>query len=176
MRYLLYGSRKSTAFWNVTQDGLVEGTNVSQCVISMCRAPVLTCLEDGCTILTTCYNVRSHSCSMGKVYTQIGVYTSSRTKSVMKYTRILVADLRCPSKVIPFHQVMGPVLVPLLEAVVALTFWDQDQVQDSQWLFLNFRDVQQMQSHKRDITVDQTRGLWKVGDQSSDFQRPETAC
>jgi hypothetical protein len=39
---------------------------------------------------------------------------------------------------------MGPVLVPLLEAVVALTFWDQDQVQDSQWLFLNFRDVQQM--------------------------------
>jgi len=68
MRQLTYGFRKSTAFWNVMQDGLVEGTNVLQCAISMCGAAVLTCPEDGCTILTTCNNVCSHSCSVGKVY------------------------------------------------------------------------------------------------------------
>jgi hypothetical protein len=90
MIQLTYVSRKSTAFWKVMQDGLVEGTDVSQCAISMCRAAVLTCPEDGCTILTTCNNVRSHSCSMGKVYTSIGEYTSSWTKMIMKYTCMLV--------------------------------------------------------------------------------------
>jgi len=51
MRQLTYGSRKSTAFCNLKQNGLVEGTNVLQCAISMCRAPALTCPEDRCTIL-----------------------------------------------------------------------------------------------------------------------------
>ena len=79
IRQLTYGSRKSAAVWHVVQGGLVEGTYVLQYAISMCTAGVLSCPEDGCTILTTRNIACSHSCSMGKVYIWIGVYKSSRT-------------------------------------------------------------------------------------------------
>ena len=83
------------------QDGLVEGTNILQHAVSMCRAAVLTCPEEGCTILTTCNNVHSHSLNLVVsipmcLQTILGSMGSSQTQLFSGFFYLVIGDMFLP--------------------------------------------------------------------------------
>jgi len=55
-----------------------------------------------------------------------GVYKSSRTESITKYTLKICIKLCCPYQSIPLPSyAMGPAFLPLLESTLEMTSWNR---------------------------------------------------